>query len=84
MYLIHKGLNLDKTKYQFPFTVVTNQTVSDCNWKNAYLAKRKPKIPKGTVLSITNMFQNFEGSWLVTEYGGFYYSINPEYVDVKE
>ena len=84
MYLIHKDLDLDKTKYQFPFTVVTNQTVSDCNWKTAYLAKRKPKIPKGTVLSITNMFQNFEGSWLVTEYGGFYYSINPEYVDVKE
>lgn len=83
MYLIHKGFNLDKTRYKFPFTVVTNQTVSDGDWKTAWV-KKKPKIPKGTVLSITDMFQNFEGSWLVTEYEGFYFSVNPEYVDMKE
>lgn len=83
MNLIYKDLNLDITRYQFPFTVVTNQTISDGDWKTA-LVKKKPKIPKGTVLSITRMFQNFEGAWLVTEYEGFNYSINPEYVDIKE
>ena len=82
MQLIYKSFGvLDKSKYQFPFYVITNKTVSDGDWKTA-LIKKKPRIPKGTKLKITDMFVNFEGDWLVTEYEGFNYSVNPEDVDI--
>lgn len=81
MYLIYKGFDLDKTRYEFPFKVVTNRSIADGDWKTA-LIKKKPIIPKGTILTITNMFQNFEGGWLVAEYEGFNFSVNPDYVDI--
>lgn len=81
MHLIYKGFDLDKTRYKFPFKVVTNQSIADGDWKTAWI-KKKPIIPKGTILIITDMFQNFEGGWLVTEYEGFNFSVNPDYVDV--
>lgn len=83
MYLIYKGLDLDKTRYTFPFTVIANQSISDGDWKTSWI-KKKPTIPKGTILKITNMFQNYEGSWLVTEYEGFNFSVNPKYVSLYE
>ena len=61
-----------------PLKVITMKSVWDGDVKTA-LVKKKPEIPKGTVLEVKEFFFNLEGDFARCEYEGFSYSI-----DVKE
>ena len=55
------------------------ETICDAehgDWKTA-MVRNIPKIPKGTQLEVTKVWQNFYGVWVEVNYGGRHYDISP-------
>ncbi len=65
--------------YKKIFYVKTVVDTPDEDWKTASVHKI-PRIPKGTRLAVKDLFLNYYGQYIIAEYNGWSYYINPKNV----
>lgn len=63
-----------------PFTVKTVCSAPEEDWKTA-VARKIPPIPENTELTVTEIFNNFYGTFVTVKYGDRCYSIDPKNLD---